>query len=92
MPKPGLIRSLSRLDLIAITIDPIIGAGIFGLPAKIFGLTGNFSVIAFLVCALFASLIVICFAEVASRFSDTGGPIYTCAKLSARSWDSRRDG
>jgi amino acid transporter len=74
MPKPGLIRSLSRLDLIAITINAIIGAGIFGLPAKIFGLIGNFSVIAFLVCAVFASLIVICFAEVGSRFSDTGGP------------------
>jgi APA family basic amino acid/polyamine antiporter len=72
--RPGLVRSIGRLDLIAVTINAIIGAGIFGLPAKVFGLIGNFSVIAFLVCAVFASLIVICFAEVGSRFRDTGGP------------------
>jgi APA family basic amino acid/polyamine antiporter len=71
---PGLVRSIGRLDLVAVTINAIIGAGIFGLPAKVFGLIGNFSVIAFLVCAVFASLIVMCFAEVGSRFRDTGGP------------------
>lgn len=72
--QAGLVRSLGTLDLVAATINAVIGAGIFGLPAKIFGLTGDFSVIAFVVCAIFASLIVICFAEVGSRFSDTGGP------------------
>ena len=70
----GLIRSMGRLDLVAVTINAVIGAGIFGLPAKIFGLIGDFSVIAFLVCAVFASLIVLCFAELGSRFSETGGP------------------
>jgi len=74
MSKPGLVRSLTRLDLIAVTINAVIGAGIFGLPAKIFGLIGDFSVLAFLVCAVFASLIVTCFAEVGSRFGETGGP------------------
>src|SRR5258705_4995020 len=77
MAKPaqdGLIRSIGRWDLIAVTINSVIGAGIFGLPARIFGLIGDFSVIAFLVCAVFASLIVICFAEVGSRFRETGGP------------------
>ena len=70
----ALVRSFGRMDLIAVTINAVIGAGIFGLPAKIFGLVGDFSVVAFLACAVFASLIVICFAEVASRFHDTGGP------------------
>jgi APA family basic amino acid/polyamine antiporter len=70
----ALVRSFGRMDLIAVTINAVIGAGIFGLPAKIFGLVGDFSVFAFLVCAAFTSLIVICFAEVASRFNDTGGP------------------
>jgi APA family basic amino acid/polyamine antiporter len=72
--QPGLVRSIGRLDLIAVTINAVIGAGIFGLPAKVFGLIGDFSVFAFLVCAVFASLIVMCFAEVGSRFRDTGGP------------------
>jgi len=69
---------MTRLDLVAITINAVIGAGIFGLPGKVFGLIGDFSVLAFLICAVFAALIVLCFAEVGSRFSDTGGPyLYT---------------
>ncbi len=70
----GLVRSIGRTDLIAVTINAVIGAGIFGLPGRIFGLIGDFSLVAFVACALFASLIVICFAEVGSRFADTGGP------------------
>src|SRR3954451_17374289 len=69
-----LVRSLLGGDLVAVTINSVIGAGIFGLPGRVFGLIGDYSVIAFLVCAVFASLIVICFAEVGSRFRETGGP------------------
>lgn len=72
--QSGLVRSIGRFGLVAATINAVIGAGIFGLPARVFGLIGDYSIIAFLVCAVFASLIVICFAEVGSRFSDTGGP------------------
>ncbi len=74
----ALVRSFGTIDVVAVTINAVIGAGIFGLPARIFGLVGDFSVIAFLVCAVFTSLIIICFSEVASRFNDTGGPyLYT---------------
>ena len=72
--QSGLIRSIGRLDLVAVTINSVLGAGIFGLPARVFGLVGDFSLLAFLVCAVFASLIVVCFTEVASRFNETGGP------------------
>lgn len=72
--QSGLVRSIGRVDLVAVTINSVIGAGIFGLPARVFGLVGDYSILAFLVCAVFASLIVICFAEVGSRFRDTGGP------------------
>ncbi|MBC8164398.1 MAG: amino acid permease, partial [Bryobacteraceae bacterium] len=72
--QPALLRSVSRWDLIAITINCIIGAGIFGVPARAYALAGNWSVVAFGVCAIFAALIALCFAEVASRFSRTGGP------------------
>ncbi|HSE97536.1 MAG TPA: amino acid permease, partial [Blastocatellia bacterium] len=70
----GLVRGIGRLDLVAITINAIIGAGIFGLPSEVFSRTGSYSLIAFAVCALVVMLIVLCFAEVGSRFSGTGGP------------------
>jgi APA family basic amino acid/polyamine antiporter len=70
----GLIRGIRRWDLVAIAINAIIGAGIFGLPSKVFSLIGSYSLIAFAVCALVVTLIVLCFAEVGSRFSETGGP------------------
>ena len=55
-------------------INAIIGAGIFGLPSKVYGLIGAYSLVAFGVCALVVALIILCFAEVGSRFGETGGP------------------
>jgi amino acid transporter len=55
-------------------INTVIGAGIFGLPSKAFASTGTYSLFALLGCAVFASLIILCFAEVSSRFTETGGP------------------
>lgn len=63
----------------AIVINTIIGAGIFGLPAKVFAAIGSYSLIAFVLCAVIIGLVVFCYAEVASRFSATGGP-YLYAK------------
>jgi amino acid transporter len=60
--------------LVAVTINAIIGAGVFGLPARTFALIGSYSIIAFFVCALVVALIILCFAEVGSRFDTTGGP------------------
>jgi APA family basic amino acid/polyamine antiporter len=77
MPTPseeGLIRGIRRWDLVAVTINAIIGAGVFGLPSKTFALIGNYSIIAFFACALVVALIILCFAEVGSRFDTTGGP------------------
>lgn len=72
--EAGLIRGIRRWDLVAIAINGIIGAGIFGLPAKVFSLIGSYSLIAFVVCAVVVTLIILCFAEVGSRFEETGGP------------------
>ena len=49
-------------------INGIIGAGIFGLPSRVYALIGPYSIAAFLSCALVVSLVVLCFAEVGSRF------------------------
>ena len=68
-----LVRGISRWDLLAITINLIIGAGIFGLPGAVTKAIGGYSLIAFVVCALIVAIIVLCFAEVSSRFTATGG-------------------
>src|SRR5215208_5481018 len=72
--QEGLIRGIRRWDLVAVAINGIIGAGIFGLPSKVYALIGSYSLIAFVVCAVVVTLIILCFAEVSSRFSKTGGP------------------
>ncbi len=73
MQEEKLVRGISRIDLIAITINTIIGAGIFGLPSKVNALIGSYSIFAFIACALIVGFIVLCFAEVSSRFQATGG-------------------
>lgn len=72
--REGLVRGIRRWDLVAVVINGIIGAGIFGLPSKVFGLIGSYSLVAFAVCALVVTLIILCFAEVGSRYDTTGGP------------------
>lgn len=55
-------------------INCIIGAGIFGTPSKAYALAGSYSLLAFVACALVVAVIAYCYAEVASRFTETGGP------------------
>ncbi|MEP7148603.1 MAG: APC family permease [Acidobacteriota bacterium] len=73
MTEEKLVRGLGRWDLTAIAINTIIGTGIFILPARVTGLIGSYSLFAFVACALIVGLIVLCFAEVSSRFESTGG-------------------
>jgi basic amino acid/polyamine antiporter, APA family len=73
MNDEKLVRGLGRWDLTAIAINTVIGTGIFILPAKVTGLIGSYSLFAFVACALIIGLIVLCFAEVSSRFEATGG-------------------
>jgi amino acid transporter len=70
----ALARDLRRWDLVALVVNSIIGAGIFGLPSRVFAIAGTFSLLAYLAAAFALLLVVICFAEVASRFRTTGGP------------------
>src|SRR5215210_3399056 len=79
MENGKLVRGIGRWDLTAIAINTIIGAGIFGLPSKVHALIGSYSLIAFVLCAVIVGVIVLCYAEVSSRVSSTGGP-YLYAK------------
>ena len=69
-----LVRGIRRWDMVALVVNSVIGAGIFGLPARVFGLAGTWSLAAYLLCAALVVLMVLCFAEVSSRFDTTGGP------------------
>lgn len=60
--------------MVLLIINGVIGSGIFGLPAKVYKETGLYSIPAFLVCAVAVFAIILCFAEVSSRFEKTGGP------------------
>jgi len=70
----GLARGLRRWDLVALVVNSIIGAGIFGLPATVFARAGTYSLLAYVVSAAALALVIVCFAEVGSRFKATGGP------------------
>jgi amino acid transporter len=72
--REGLVRGIRRWDLVAVVINGIIGAGIFALPSEVYGKIGSYSLIAFAVCGAVVTLIILCFAEVGSRFDATGGP------------------
>ena len=69
-----LKREITKWDLVLLLINSTIGAGIFGLPSKIFSLSGIYSLPALFLCAIIVFVLVLNFAEVASRFDKTGGP------------------
>src|SRR5215471_14546935 len=68
-----LRRDIRRWDLVALVLNSVIGAGIFGLPSRVYALAGAFSLASYIVCAVPVLLIVFCLAEVSSRFKETGG-------------------
>jgi basic amino acid/polyamine antiporter, APA family len=70
----GLVRAIGRWSLAALVVNSIIGSGIFGLPATVAGLLGKRSVVAVLIAGAAMGVIMACYAEVASQFSDAGGP------------------
>src|SRR5690349_22610886 len=55
-------------------VNSIIGSGIFGLPPLITRQLGAAGPVAWVAAAVFSGIIMLCFAEVASRFTETGGP------------------
>ncbi|WP_375447826.1 APC family permease [uncultured Fibrella sp.] len=74
----ALVRGINRFDFVALIINITIGAGILGLPARLYTLVGTWSLLAYGVSAAVVTLIILCFAEVSSRFNGTGGPyLYT---------------
>jgi basic amino acid/polyamine antiporter, APA family len=71
--RPELVRAIGRWSMVALTLNSILGSGVFGLPAVLAGLLGNLSPLAVLLAGCGMAVIIACYAEVASQFSATGG-------------------
>jgi basic amino acid/polyamine antiporter, APA family len=72
--QAGLVRAIGRWSLVALVVNSIIGSGVFGLPSVLAGLLGSASPKAVLLAGAAVGIIIACFAEVASQFSQAGGP------------------
>jgi amino acid transporter len=72
--QPSLIRAMGRASLTAAIVNGVIGSGIFGLPSAIAALTGAWSPVAVLIAGACVFVVLLCFAEVGSRFDQAGGP------------------
>jgi amino acid transporter len=70
---PELVRAIGRWSMVALAVNSILGSGIFGLPSAVAGLVGAASPLAVLLAGAAMAVIIGCYAEVASQFTETGG-------------------
>ena len=76
--RPGLVRAVSRWQIVGLAINDVIGSGVYLLPAAAAALLGNASILAVVLAGVAVALLVLCFAEAASYFDEPGaGYIYT---------------
>jgi APA family basic amino acid/polyamine antiporter len=68
-----LIRAVGFWGLVAMCINAVVGSGVFLLPTESYKLLGPFSLWAPLIFAVPVFILVLCFAEAASHFSEPGG-------------------
>jgi basic amino acid/polyamine antiporter, APA family len=71
-PRPGLLRAVSRWQIVALVLNDVIGSGVYLLPAGAAALLGGASVGAVVLAGAAVLLVVLCFAEAASHFDQPG--------------------
>ena len=71
---PALLRRLRRIDVIALTVNVTIGAGVLAMPAKLASSAGVWSLLVLVGAFALTALLALSLVEVASRFEVTGGP------------------
>ena len=69
----GMRRAVGRWQLYALSVNDVIGSGIYLLPAAAAALLGPASLWAVLLAGLAVSLLVLCYAQAASCFDQPGG-------------------
>jgi amino acid transporter len=72
-PSAKLVRAVGFWGLVFMVINAVIGSGVFLLPTESYKLLGPFSLWAPLLFAVPVFILVLCFAEAASHFSEPGG-------------------
>jgi basic amino acid/polyamine antiporter, APA family len=76
--QTSLKRAVTRWEIIGMSLNNVIGSGVYLLPATAAALLGPASVWAVALAGFAVLLLVLCFAEAGSRFDEPGGGyIYT---------------
>ncbi|UNK56312.1 APC family permease [Pseudoxanthomonas daejeonensis] len=71
----GLLRAVGRWQILGLSINSVVGSGVYLLPATAFALLGPYSVWGVLLAGLTVSLLVLCYAKAASYFDVQGGSV-----------------
>ena len=73
-PSPGLRRAVSRWEVVALSVNSVVGSGVYlVLPVAAARLLGPASIWAIFAAGFAVLLIVLCFAEAACHFDRPGG-------------------
>lgn len=71
--EEGLKREIGIWGLTSNIINVVIGSGIFVLPAIVSEGLGASGIFAYIICGVLISLVMLCFAELGSKITITGG-------------------
>lgn len=71
--EEGLKRVVGVSGVFINVINNTIGSGIFLLPAIVAGIMGNASILAYIACGLLFLLVMLCYAEISSQVTCSGG-------------------
>lgn len=71
--QPGLLREVSRWQIVGLSINDVVGSGIYLLPAAAAVLLGGASIWAILLAGFAVGLLVLCYAQASSYFDEPGG-------------------
>ncbi len=69
----GLVRVIGPGALGLSVVNMVVGAGIFVLPGRIAAELGPAAIVAYVICSVAVALVFLCFAEVGSRITRSGG-------------------
>jgi len=69
----GLLRVIGTGAVALAVVNMVVGAGIFALPGIVAKELGAAAIFAYLICCVTVALIFLCFAEVGSRITRSGG-------------------
>ena len=69
----GLVRVIGTGALGLSVVNMVVGAGIFVMPGLVAAMIGPAAILSYLICSVTVALVFLCFAEVGSRVSRSGG-------------------